>query len=491
MIDIRDFEYECTFYLADKTYTTIKINKNFTFYNETGGPIRILGENDIILSSLAEKEIDNILLSEVENIIKFDTLYLKEIELRNNEFIISGDLNKSQDLLYNELYVNFSGVEFNCTYIENKSEIKFIPEGVIDEHLQGKIIETRNKDKIYILIFSSEGVYDHLQYPISCINEQVKLLGFGDYKESSTTSDAKIKIYFRGIIYYLNNLKQYIKFKPKIAYSSLRTLEEETFEAIGQKQNIDEDKLIAIYEVTFYNTNNKNISNIEFDKMFEFSDDGVIYTQNETEINIRPKKYNVMNTKSLDYEEIIFDKNIEVTQTSDSFSFNFGLPSGIITIENKTKAYLSFIPMENTNTEKEIECYVENKTTFLTLICSEETVHTYFKTLILNIVEVNSSERLRLLATTETNKTFYAPCDSEGTLFYYYEPQIITPTFRRRISKNKGLSGGAIAAIVLASVAAIAATGISIFFLNRMLTSPPVKPTSKLHLRNSSAKILD
>ena len=100
MEDIRDFEYECIFYLPEKDPLAIKTKKNFTFYNETGGPIRILGENDIILSSLAEKEIDNILLSEVENIIKFDTLYLKEIELRNNEFIISGDLNKSYTMNY-------------------------------------------------------------------------------------------------------------------------------------------------------------------------------------------------------------------------------------------------------------------------------------------------------------------------------------------------------------------------------------------------------
>ena len=59
----------------------------------------------------------------------------------------------------------------------------------------------------------------------------------------------------------------------------------------------------------------------------------------------------------------------------------------------------------------------------------------------------------------------------------------------RRASKNKGLSGGAITAIILATIAAIVAVGIAIFFLNRRPVNPPVKPVSELQLQNSSAKI--
>ena len=94
---------------------------------------------------------------------------------------------------------------------------------------------------------------------------------------------------------------------------------------------------------------------------------------------------------------------------------------------------------------------------------------------------------LRFLDEEMTNRTLIPPADSNEIIDFQYNPDI--NTYGRRISKNKGLSAGAIAAIVLASIAAIVAVGIAIFFLNRMPTNPPVKPTSELQLQNSSAKI--
>ena len=174
---------------------------------------------------------------------------------------------------------------------------------------------------------------------------------------------------------------------------------------------------------------------------------------------------------------------------SNSFFFNFNFPQNSeqsIEKFNKTKAYMTYIPLDK-EVRDEIECSIENRTTTFVIDCNpKKDVYTFINTLKVNIPKGQSTKRLRFLASTE-NSTFYTPSDAEGTIEITYDPAI--NTFGRKASKNKGLSGGAIAAIVLASIAAIAAVGIAIFFLNRMPVNPPIKPTSELQLQNSSAKI--
>ena len=105
-------------------------------------------------------------------------------------------------------------------------------------------------------------------------------------------------------------------------------------------------------------------------------------------------------------------------------------------------------------------------------------------TLIIKIPKVTSG-RLRFLQ-SEENSTFYAPKTAEGDIQFEYNPEM--NTFVRKASKKKGLSGGAIAAIVLATVAAVAAVGIAMFFLNRGPVNP-IKTSTEMNLPNSTTNI--
>ena len=79
----------------------------------------------------------------------------------------------------------------------------------------------------------------------------------------------------------------------------------------------------------------------------------------------------------------------------------------------------------------------------------------------------NVKSRLRILQYTQ-NKTFAAPLDATGNITYTYEE-----TFINEKLSSKGLSAGAIVAIVLVCVVAVLAVGLAILFLSRKTQSPP------------------
>ena len=61
--------------------------------------------------------------------------------------------------------------------------------------------------------------------------------------------------------------------------------------------------------------------------------------------------------------------------------------------------------------------------------------------------------------------------------------------FTRRGTKKRGLSGGAITAIVLATIAAVAAVGITFLILNKSQPANPVKNASDMNLQNSTTNL--
>ena len=71
---------------------------------------------------------------------------------------------------------------------------------------------------------------------------------------------------------------------------------------------------------------------------------------------------------------------------------------------------------------------------------------------------------------------------------YYYNPSDGN-TFSRKTTSN-GLSAGAIVAIVLATVAAVAAVGVAFLLLNRVTVTPsPIKTTTDVNFANTSTNI--
>ena len=131
-------------------------------------------------------------------------------------------------------------------------------------------------------------------------------------------------------------------------------------------------------------------------------------------------------------------------------------------------------------------CSIENNTNIFTINCEPtKDVYTLLNSLIIKVPNVTTNRRLRFLQSSG-NSTIRAPKTAQGDIQFDYNPEV--NTFGRKSSKKKGLSGGAIAAIVLATIAAVVAVGVAIFFLNRGPINP-IKTSTEMNLPNSTTNI--
>ena len=459
-------------------YTTI-INKsdiqsltpiiNFTFYSNVSS-IRVT-ENDIDKSSYADTTIKNLTLhSEIE----YDIFYLDKIILnKNDEFILTGNL--SNNTSATTINLTLSQKKYNASVTKDK--IVFKPSGTLDDYLHGKMEETI-KNSTYVIIFAEKGVDDHLKYPV---DKKIELSSFGNYTKPSANSDAYNYLYITGNQYILNGLEKFIRFNTTIKYLDESTT---TIEANGTLIENNQTKDIAVYNITYYGTKNKNIISMEPPKYIEFSENGTNY-ERYNEISISPDLY------LLEEEEIIIERMSNINGLKDnnstSFTYEFNLTGDpIFNLGIQKDAYLKYHPNNNISMNDEIQCVVQHFSLIYRMICTpKKNVYTNLNTtkiIILNITSSNS--RLRALQST-TNRTILPPSDTKEIINFTY------PNYHayRKIKKS-GLSAGAIVAIVLATVAAVAAFGIAIFFLGRAKANPPpIRNPSDLNMANSTSNI--
>jgi hypothetical protein len=149
---------------------------------------------------------------------------------------------------------------------------------------------------------------------------------------------------------------------------------------------------------------------------------------------------------------------------------------------------LNYIPIDNSDKTDEIICNVEkNKTNTFNIVCEpKKDVYTYLKDIKIIVPTISSTRRLRFLQSTG-NTSFYVPEDTDEVIDFDYTPEM--NIFTRRGTKKRGLSGGAITAIVLATIAAVAAVGITFLILNKSQPANPVKNASDMNLQNSTTNL--
>ena len=483
-------DIDCTYIILDDegkklivTYhcynDTTKINKsdiqsvtpiiNFTFYSNVSS-IRVT-ENDIDKSSYADTTIKN--LATLHSEIQYDIFYLDKIILnKNDEFILTGNLSDNESAT--TINLTLSQKKLNASVTKNK--IVFKPSGTLDDYLHGKMEETI-KNSTYVIIFAEKGVDDHLKYPV---DKKIELSSFGNYTKPTANSDAYNYLYITGNQYILNGLEKFIRFNTTIKYLNESTTIEANGTLIENNQTTD----IVVYNITYYGTKNKNIISIEPPKYIEFSENGTNYERyNETSIS--------PDLNLLEEEEIIIERMSNIKGLKDnnstSFTYDFSLTGDpIFNIGIQKDAYLKYHPNNNISMNDEIQCVVQHFSYSYRMICTpKKNVYTNFNTtkiIILNITSSNS--RLRVLQST-TNRTILPPSDTKEIINFTY------PNYHvyRKIKKS-GLSAGAIVAIVLATVAAVAALGIAIFFLGRAKANPPrIRNPSDLNMANSTSNI--
>ena len=345
----------------------------------------------------------------------------------------------------------------------------------------GKFGETSNGK--YILIFKND-IDDEIIYS-TYENSNIDLLGFGEYTEPNVNENAKNRAYFRGTI---NNLKKFIRFTSIIRFgSTLRILEEtKTVNATGERDTIDFENGLITYNISFSETRNMtNIIGIDCLHDYKFSDDENNFPSTASKVNILSNNINLTN-KDKDTFEFVEFRSDRANVVGNTFSFDFILSSNkILNITTKEPVYLNYSSLEDLK-RYEIECSIEKNNNLYTVLCApKKDVHTPFSSLIINIPN-GESTRLRFLSSSENN-TFYAPSNANGEIMFTYNPEI--NTFGRKTSKNRGLSAGAIVAIVLATIAAVVAVGVAFFFLNKIPVNSTVKNPSDLNLQNSQTNI--
>lgn len=473
--EVEDIAYICFANVGnDIQIKKVKPIIKFIFNNGTN-IMEEYTEDMLAKSSIADDTINN--LTNYRKIdINYDVFYLKEIELKDNEFNLKG--NFSQSYAGKQIYLNLSGIIYNYT-ITNDS-IKFNASEKIDEYLHGKMYNSTNGT--LVLFYAKSGVDDHLVYPIS--NQYVEVAGFGSYKKPTQTSNATNQLFFTGTQYSLNNLKKYIKFAVTIVYNNLRILESSTpITAYGTRAGIDQDNDLVIYNINYYDTANKDILSMSSPSNFEFSDDGKIYNKSNENI-ITSSDLNLTNTNNVTVERMEYLSEPDTT-ISNSLSFDFNLSK--LNLRDDKVAYLGYFPF-NTGNRKVIKCYIENKTLPYRMTCSpKQYIYTQKNTLKFIITEIKSSSRRLRSLSTETNRTIYPPTNYSGIMKYEYNPG---GNVYSRKTGSTGLSAGAIVAIVLATVAAVAAVALAFFFLNRVkVTPPPIKAPSDVNFANTSTNI--
>ena len=486
-----DIKYQCSFELENQTVAKIKFLRNYTFYEESGSNTTIYTDISIIESPLAleaMKDINN-LTNALNNNHYYYTFSLGKIEQNNGRFKLIGNLSEklaeqeSGDLI-------LSNEQLPCN-VSNES-IVFNSKASLFDNLNGKIAKIHNPMKHeYVLIFSENENESSIYYSNNT-NSFIEIIDINKFK-SYTDKNATATIYFRGAPSQLNYLKKYLRFTALLGYNeqnqkttNLRNLQSTIMytnvTVEGTKVNLSENE-IANYGLDIKNTSGKNIISLTSNNDYEFSEYPDFSNPIKLNILIDNKtKSNLLNNDTSIPET--FKRTSDINKNSYSFGFDFDLTKKMIIPNNETTVILSYPSQKNISRE-EINCTLSNlkdNLKFKILCQTQNTINTLMKNIYIIVPELSS--RLRVLYDGKINRTLYAPTNDDGIIDYEFVPGVKNPK-----KKHNGLSAGAIVALVLSTVAVVAAVMIAILFLNKVPPNDRVISVNEIKMANSNSNI--
>jgi hypothetical protein len=427
-------------------------------------------ENQIILSTLAEKKRKNI--ANEDSTLNFNIFYLNEepVIKKNGVELYGNIIWKGNDARDFNFYLN-SEKNINCSYYfnysgDNYDKISFSPKIDVNAHLDNIIEKTNFPSDHYILIISNT-TNDLILYS-NDKNPYIELYGFKNYKKQTTNDNANAIAHLRGTLYSLSKLKNFMTF-------TANTDNGKNITALGYKISNETDNNTICYYIDFLNTSKMNEEPNIFYKDFIFSD-YLNFSNSIKQIDVYPRDLYIRSEFNI--KEIKFPEKPK--EISNGLYFDFADTNEFkdYTFKRNADAYMSYNPL-NENFTEEIKCTFKNNTDSYNLICHpEKSFITYMNTVRMTVEGIRKSRRLRFLQTKE-NITFSSPLNSTELIDYTYDPDF--NTFAKKVSKDKGLSAGAIVAIVLSCIAVVAVVGVAIFFLNRK----PANPVKYVNNNNS------
>jgi hypothetical protein len=317
------------------------------------------------------------------------------------------------------------------------------------------------------------------------------LLGFGKLTKNAnenTKQQVMFKNYNAGTV-----LKKFIKFTVKIIFgtSSRRRLDEKTVNATGTLEENENE--VYTYNVTYEGTSGLNITSYESNGDYCFYSEGNEGQCDATTV-VGSSDMNVDYELKQHFMERDGQSNFFVDNT-DSFDLNVVLNDNDVLKDNSD---ITFNCLNSTNS-KEIntECLLTNVNAKRYKITCKPTEVIYTTINKVNLIySVTSRRNIRILDDA-TEKHLYTLRNStngnETLLFIPNNTNSTIPSddttkykFKTNRTSKKGLNGGAITAMVLASVAALAGLVAAIYCLNRPKPNIVNNNTATSHVIYSS-----
>ena len=327
------------------------------------------------------------------------------------------------------------------------------------------------------------------------------LLGFGNYKR--TEDEIKFTVFIKKLV----NVKSYdyIHFTIVIiTLKNLRGLEEtgtEEFHIFGELNNTfsSPNNLYDKYEVHIKETQlyNHNIDDIGSIKSITFKDD-IYVSDNKTyhdvyngtkkaNVYLNPDEINIMNEKS-DIINIIFFQVFFLTKQS----YVYDLYGNITSLNGKdyniNKGNIEILYEENNYKDLlrgNIETSQNKSYQYKIRFFIERSINTNLAGALIDVTDLIST-KLRNLESNRINITLYETKDISLSVNeeYISEPKYYT----RKVGSGSGLSGGAIAGIIIVSIVVLIAIAFTFIYLNKR-PNLPISHSSALEFYNSASSM--
>ena len=479
-----DLKYTCEDSIDLDNIRTINASKKFLFSNKT---MNFTFDDEILESSKILESIDNI--QNQTGKLDYSTFYLKNIANSKNSFTLYGNIAEN---LTGQVASFNSGKEIYKLTI-NENQINFIANKYIDEHLNGKIckIESSDEDK-YILIYMNEtGIKDLAYYVNPDSKLFVEVIGAGNFTQINK-NNAKGNLFLRGSPELLKSLRRYIKFTANAIYNGrkLRNLENtQIINAIGEKNNTQSNENIVVYNVNYTGFSDSSFIALKPANNFNFSDD-IGFENPEKQITKGVNQNINLSDSNTELPEVIKLKNSgeQVKYNPSSFEIEFNTTETLKLSSNES--IFRYPSQIGSDVMEEINCILYNRANindYYKILCStRKSIHAILRDVRI-IINPQISSRLRILQTNTNNyKTLLFPSNADEIINYEYSAK--THDYFRT-SKSKGLSAGAIVAIILSSIAALVAVGLVFFFLRKKQTPPVIKNQPDFNVINSTSNI--
>ena len=434
----------------------------------------------------------------------------REIEEKPGQFILKGKMHKNFTDT-NEFRIGYSDYGYIMEYYyingilkcQKKSELFeciLLPTYIIENESIDYTIAESLKSKIIIVarfLNKTNIEFPKISKKRNPNEKNATIISVGNFNHSNKSEDAEGRIYLKCTNYALKNLEEFIRFYVNITYSYNDTKSKvikktEQFEVYGYKDLSEIYKSIISYHLFYMNTTNKTIEIISSPCNISFSDDyDFIEVNNEMNINFDEDEiYDFLEEKEKKFDLMYLKPNkkgsYNATNNSNSFSFEFELLDDIINIKDNSEVNVSYIPVNRKRFYD--NCIItKNKSQSYNIECSpKRSVFAPMKTLNINITNLLKKRRLRTVRNRilqETDDTILiAHEDTSGYINYDFKPRVFPK------KDSNGLSGGAIAAIIIASIVAIAAVIFVIIKCNGP-ARPLVKNNDLVNIPNSSTMI--